>query len=134
MEFFRDTSFDFMGSRKIWLMVSTLAVILSLVAIFVQKRINVGIDFVGGTQLTLRFAEPPDVVELRRQIEAAGISEPRIQSIGEEEDHESNEDQEDLPVEAGLPVKAGFPGFPCPSDSHRRHPMSGLFVRPCAAT
>lgn len=85
MEFFRDTKFNFMGARRFWIGISIVLVIGSLLGLFVHRRLNIGIDFAGGTQLTLRFAETPDVEQLRRLLDQAGIKDPQIQRFGEEE-------------------------------------------------
>ncbi len=55
MEFLRDTKIDFMKYRTFFVVVSAILVITGALAVFVHGKLNMGIDFVGGTQLTLRF-------------------------------------------------------------------------------
>jgi preprotein translocase subunit SecF len=55
---------------------------LGLVAIFVHGRLNLGIDFAGGTQLTLKFREAPDLQDLRALVAGAGLGDPQIQRFG----------------------------------------------------
>ncbi len=86
MEFFRNTSFDFMRLRRVFLGLSTIVVVASLGFIF-SRQLNLGIDFAGGTQMIVRFAEPPDVQELRGLLENAGIENASIQSFGTVEDN-----------------------------------------------
>ena len=86
MEFFRNTSFDFMRMRRVCLALSTVVVIASLGFIF-SRQLNLGIDFAGGTQMIVQFAEPPDVQELRGLLQDAGIENASIQSFGTEEDN-----------------------------------------------
>ncbi len=86
MEFFRNTSFDFMRLRRVCLGLSTVVVVASLGFIF-SRPLNLGIDFAGGTQMIVQFAEPPDIQELRGLLEDAGIENASIQSFGTEEDN-----------------------------------------------
>ena len=86
MEFFRNTSFDFMRVRRVCMGLSAVVVIASLGFIF-SRQLNLGIDFAGGTQMIVQFAEPPDVQELRGLLEDAGIENASIQSFGTEEDN-----------------------------------------------
>ncbi len=83
MEFFRDTKIDFMGYRRIFVVVSAVLLVVAVFAIFVHGKLNLGVDFAGGTQLTLRFREAPSVDELRQVVAAAGITEAQIQRFGE---------------------------------------------------
>jgi preprotein translocase subunit SecF len=82
MEFFRDTNIQFMKYRKHWMGVSAVLIVVAVMATFVHGRLNLGIDFAGGTQLTLKFRTLPEVEQLRVVVAAAGVSEAQIQSFG----------------------------------------------------
>ena len=84
MEFFRDTQIDFMKYRKWWMIVSVVFVLLGISALFSHERLNLGIDFAGGTQITLKFKEQPDVEGLRRILAGAGLDDAQIQRFGDE--------------------------------------------------
>lgn len=84
MEFFRDTQIDFMKYRKVWMVVSLVFVILGIAALFSHERLNLGIDFAGGTQMTIKFKEQPDLDRLRRLLDDAGVEDAQIQRFGEE--------------------------------------------------
>ena len=84
MEFFRDTKIDFMKYRKYFVMLSLALLAVGMVAVFFHGKLNLGIDFAGGTQLTLKFREQPEIDELRDVVAAAGIAEAQIQRFGEE--------------------------------------------------
>jgi preprotein translocase subunit SecF len=88
MEFLQETHFDFMKYRRVWVAISVALVILSVVAVFVHGKLNVGVDFAGGTQLTLKFQEPPEVNEVRSVLAEAGLADAQIQSFGEEGSNE----------------------------------------------
>jgi len=84
MEFLRDTQIDFMKYRRGFVVVSVILVLISVLAVFVHGKLNMGIDFAGGSQLTLRFQEHPEIDELRGLLESAGFQDALIQRFGEE--------------------------------------------------
>jgi len=88
MEFFRDTHIDFMKYRKYWIIVSLALVVIGIFSVFVHGKLNVGIDFAGGTQLTLQFAEEPELDDLRRILNQAGVEDSTLQRFGDSEAHE----------------------------------------------
>jgi len=88
MEFLRDTKIDFMKYRKGFVVVSVVLVLISVLAVFVHGKLNMGIDFAGGTQLTLQFQEHPEVNELRTVLEQAGFDDVLIQRFGQDESNE----------------------------------------------
>jgi preprotein translocase subunit SecF len=85
MELFRETHFDFLKYRWRALVFSALVILAGLAAIFVQKGLKFGIDFAGGTQIALRFADRPNVDRLRDILQQAGLGETGIQRFEEEE-------------------------------------------------
>jgi preprotein translocase subunit SecF len=88
MEFFRNTNIDFMRLRRYTVVLSTIAVAGAVVLLFGLSHLNVGIDFAGGTQLTVRFQERPDVERLRGLLAEAGYPDAGIQRFGEEDANE----------------------------------------------
>ncbi|MGD2114310.1 MAG: hypothetical protein PVG07_04600, partial [Acidobacteriota bacterium] len=84
MELLRDTDIDFMKYRKVFVIVSVALVLTAVMAVFVHGKLNVGIDFAGGTQLTLRFQDQPEVDDIRRLLAGAGYDDAQIQRFGEE--------------------------------------------------
>ena len=87
MELFRDTHIDFMKYRKFWIVVSLALVAVGVFSVFVHGKLNIGIDFAGGTQLTVQFAERPEIDRLRRVLGQAGVD-PQIQRFGEDDANE----------------------------------------------
>ncbi len=81
MEFFRDTQIDFMKYRKVFVPISFALLVLGVVSLFMVK-LNVGIDFAGGTQLTVAFSEEPAVGELRALLIEAGVEDAQLQQFG----------------------------------------------------
>lgn len=82
MDLFKNAKIDFLKHRRLFIAVSLALNLLALVLVFVKKDLNVGIDFAGGTQFTLRFKEQPSVDELRTVIAGEGIDASQIQRFG----------------------------------------------------
>src|SRR5215468_8520626 len=79
MELFRQTNIDFLR-WKWWAIGASWALILvGAFAIFIQKGLKFGIDFAGGTQIALRFAERPDIDRLRKILDAGNFGDTGIQ-------------------------------------------------------
>jgi preprotein translocase subunit SecF len=88
MEILRDTNIDFMKYRKAWVIVSLALIAVAIFSVFVHGQLNIGVDFAGGTQMTVQFQQRPDVERLREVIAGAGIPEPQIQSYGGQEENQ----------------------------------------------
>ena len=88
MELFRQTNIDFLR-WKWWAIGASWALILvGMAAIFVQKGLKFGIDFAGGTQIALRFAQRPDIDQLRKVLDQGGFGSFGIQRYEEAEKNE----------------------------------------------
>ncbi|MFP3939349.1 MAG: protein translocase subunit SecF [Acidobacteriota bacterium] len=83
MEFLTNTNIDFMKYRRGWIVVSLVLIVASVLAIFVHGKLNVGVDFAGGTQLTLQFQETPEIDEIRVILAEAGLDDALIQRFGD---------------------------------------------------
>ena len=88
MEFFRDTDIQFMKHRHRWVILSAAFLLLSVFAVFVRGRLNLGIDFIGGTELTLKFRSEPEIQRLREIVASAGFGDALIQTFGDTESGE----------------------------------------------
>ena len=82
------TKFDFVGKRHIAVVLSlvvNLAVILwSIPAI---HGLNFGVDFAGGTEMEVRFAQTVDPADIRHGVEALGYTDASVQTYGPEEEN-----------------------------------------------
>jgi preprotein translocase subunit SecF len=87
MEILRKTNIDFMKYRKFWVVVSLALVAVGIFSVFLHGKLNIGIDFAGGTQVNVQLLERPNVETLREQLEAKGID-AQIQRFGAEEENE----------------------------------------------
>ncbi|HKI87249.1 MAG TPA: protein translocase subunit SecF [Thermoanaerobaculia bacterium] len=88
MELFADTHIDFMKYRKFWITVSLVLLLVGVFAVFVHGKLNVGIDFAGGTQLTIKFDKAPEMNRVRALVGGAGVGETELQRFGALDAHE----------------------------------------------
>jgi preprotein translocase subunit SecF len=79
--FSRAPKFDFMGWRWPALSVSIALMVISVVSIGV-RGFNLGIDFMGGVLLEVRYENPVELEELRATLEAGGITDATLQTLG----------------------------------------------------
>ena len=77
-----NTNIDFMGWRKVALILSLLLSIASLVLVGV-RGLNLGIDFVGGQVVRATFAKPVDIEDLRARVGTLNVGEASIQEFGD---------------------------------------------------
>lgn len=75
------TNIDFMGKRKLALGLSGLLIVMSLIAL-PTMGLNFGLDFTGGTEVEMRFAEAPEVSDVRESLAGAGMPDATVQRFG----------------------------------------------------
>ena len=77
------TKFDFIGWRKKAYIISGAAVGISIIAILALGGPPQGVDFRGGTEIQVGFAQPVPIEKLRANLEKTGISGISVQRFGE---------------------------------------------------
>ena len=82
MEFFRNTNIDFLGKKWYFLAFSLIFSIAGLLSIFFWHGIPFGVDFKGGTLVYVKFADTPNLNQIRSAMDRAGLKDPRIQTYG----------------------------------------------------
>lgn len=87
MQFFRDTNIDFMRFRRYWISFSIVLLVGLMAFVFTGDGLNLGIDFAGGTQLTVKFAESPRIDVLRELLQDNGLDDALIQRFGDPGDN-----------------------------------------------
>ena len=83
MELIKDTKIDFIGLRKYAFIISAIFLVIgvfSFVMISLGKA-NLSIDFTGGTNVQVRFADKVNIGDLRHALEAGGITDVQIQEV-----------------------------------------------------
>ncbi len=86
MEFFKtNTKIDFMAQRKWAALVSCILVFASIISLFVNK-LNLGLDFTGGTQIELHYAKAANFDQIRDELTKAGFAQAVVQAYGNSQD------------------------------------------------
>lgn len=88
MRIIGDTNIPFLSYRKIALTLSLLIICGGLAYQFLGPGLNLGIDFVGGTQVTIKFRGEPDLGLLRDSMAGLEAGTPSLQRFDEPEKHE----------------------------------------------
>ncbi|MCU7959405.1 MAG: protein translocase subunit SecF [gamma proteobacterium symbiont of Bathyaustriella thionipta] len=76
---------DFMGRRKIALIVSSLFIIVSLASLLTQG-LKFGIDFTGGTLVEVGYAQPVELEGVRSALAEGGFDKAIVQYFGNSQD------------------------------------------------
>jgi preprotein translocase subunit SecF len=91
MEFFGQVNIHWMSKAKYFFSLSGFLLLVGIVACIHNGGLTYGIDFKGGTLVTVRFAQPPNVDTIRHDLESHGLSQSTIQSIHDPSSSTSNE-------------------------------------------
>ena len=81
----QDSKIDFLGLRRITLVLS-LVLILGSVGMFFTRGLNLGIDFKGGLLFDLRFSEAISIDAVKDDLSALGYGTPEVQAFGSDRD------------------------------------------------
>lgn len=75
--------FDFVGSSTLLGAMSAFLVVLSFIYLGV-RGVTWGIDFLGGTEVQVKFENPVHIDELRKLVEKEGLINPGLQGMGDD--------------------------------------------------
>jgi len=81
IEFFKEPNIDWMGKAKYFYGLSGILLLAGLISWFVQGGLRYGIDFRGGTNVDVGFAQTPNIDQIRAGLTAQGFGNSEIQSI-----------------------------------------------------
>ena len=73
---------DIVGRKYVWLSIAAAIVLIAVVALFV-KGLNFGIDFTGGTQLTIKCEDGTSIGDIRGVMGEFGYADAKIQEVGD---------------------------------------------------
>ncbi|HEY5124283.1 MAG TPA: protein translocase subunit SecF [Ignavibacteria bacterium] len=81
MRILHNTNIDFLGKRKIFYIVSVSIIIIGMILLYL-KPIPLGIDFLGGTELQVKFANDVNIGEIRDIMDKNDFPGMEIKSMG----------------------------------------------------
>jgi preprotein translocase subunit SecF len=82
------TTFDFVGKRHIAVVLSLIVNLTIIIwALPAVHGLNFGVDFAGGTEMEVKFAQPVDPGAIRRSVEEQGFKDASVQTYGPEADN-----------------------------------------------
>lgn len=76
---FKNPNFDFLGKRKLALLISLSLILISWVIFANKGEDNFGVDFTGGSSVTFSFDQKQQIGDLRGALKNAGLEEVKIQ-------------------------------------------------------
>lgn len=82
MELFRNTNIDFLGKKWYFLAFSLVFSVAGICSMLFWHHIPLGVEFRGGTLVYVKFAQTPDLDQIRNDMNRAGLHDPRIQRFG----------------------------------------------------
>jgi preprotein translocase subunit SecF len=90
VELFRSTNIDWLGKKWYFLGFSLIFSIAGLLSILFWHHVPLGVDFKGGTQIRVAFAQTPNEDHIRAAMDKAGVRDFRIQRISDPSGHAAN--------------------------------------------
>ena len=72
MELFKNTNYDFLGKKWPFIIASLVLTVAGFASILMQGGLKFGIDFKGGTLMTVKFAQKPPIEKIRSAFSRSG--------------------------------------------------------------
>jgi preprotein translocase subunit SecF len=91
IELFKEPNIDWMGKAKYFYALSGILLIAGWTSIFLNGGLRYSIDFKGGTNVDVRFAQAPNIDKIRSGLTAQGLGNTEIQSVSDIASPNSNE-------------------------------------------
>ena len=97
MELFRSTNIDWLGKKWLFLGFSLIFSVAGVMSMLFWHHIPLGVDFKGGTQITVHFDGPPNEDHIRTALDRAGVRDFRTQRISQAGGGAANDEIVSLP-------------------------------------
>jgi preprotein translocase subunit SecF len=81
IEFFKEPNIDWMGKAKYFYGLSAILLIAGLISWLHEGGLRYGIDFRGGTNVDVRFSQPPNIDQIREALRTQGLGGSEIQAV-----------------------------------------------------
>jgi preprotein translocase subunit SecF len=90
VELFRTTNIDWLGKKWFFLGFSLIFSAAGVLSMLFWHHIPLGVDFKGGTQVRVAFAQTPNEDHIRQAMDRAGVHDARIQRVSDPSGHAAN--------------------------------------------
>ena len=87
MKLFRKTNIDFIGKRKIALVISGIVLAVGIVSLVMKGGPRLGLDFTGGVEVHLQFEKSVSITQVRTGLSSIGLQQAIIQKYGKTTDN-----------------------------------------------
>jgi preprotein translocase subunit SecF len=91
IELFKQPNIDWMGKAKYFYALSGILLLAGWTSIYMKGGLRYGIDFKGGTNVDVRFAQTPNLDKLRGGLAAQGLGNTEMQTVSDIANPNSNE-------------------------------------------
>jgi preprotein translocase subunit SecF len=91
IELFKQPNIDWMGKAKYFFGLSGILLLAGWTSIYFNGGLRYGIDFKGGTNVDVRFAQPPNIDKIRGSLSQLGLGTSEIQPISDPANPNQNE-------------------------------------------
>ena len=91
IELFKQPNLNWMGKAKFFFALSGILLIAGWTSIFLKGGLRYGIDFKGGTNVDVRFSQPPNIDRIRAGLTQQGLGTSEIQPISDPANPNGNE-------------------------------------------
>jgi len=88
VEFFKNTNIDFLGKKWYFLAFSLIFSVAGVLSMIFWHGIPLGVEFRGGSDVYVKFTHAPDNEAIRKELDRAGLKDPRIQRFGQAANNE----------------------------------------------
>jgi len=88
MEFFHNPQVDWMGKKKYFITISVVLLVAGIVSIIAHQGLKYGVDFRGGTMVSVKFAHAPDLGAIRRQLNQENLHQFTLEGYGSPSSHQ----------------------------------------------
>jgi preprotein translocase subunit SecF len=115
MRLFGKTHIDFMGKRRMLYAISAMVILIGMVSLAI-KGLDYGIDFLGGTEMIVRFNNAEEIGAVRDALGKGGFQKAEVKSYGTERDFVVRTTEQGFGTTIGDKMrdalKASFPNNP----------------------
>jgi preprotein translocase subunit SecF len=97
VELFRTTNIDWLGKKWFFLGFSLIFSVAGVLSLLFWHHLPLGVDFKGGTEITVGFSAQPNEDHIRAALQAAGINDARVKQISDPTGNSANTEVISLP-------------------------------------